>query len=713
LVSGTRQRAPVVALLLLGLAALACALPGSSTPAPSPLAPSPLPARSPTPDSRPIAGTPLATLPAVENVPFAPLRLTPFPAPGALARYPLRLDLVQNQAALAALPEAERKTLAERGFVAASTPYATLTDLYRDVTAEGIPLLFTADAALYTLDVIAGVAWQRAEGQLAPHLQALGEGLVAASQLQWEEAEDAALATAAWHNMVYFSVGSRLLNPAFPVPAAVAEIVDEELTLVRQGGSFISPLRGVQLDYGRLQPAGRYAGSTELSRYFQARNWYAEPFYLDAAEPGLARQHARQLGLMALALDESDNMARWERISSALAYFESSTTTGGMAEVGAALAASGGLGALADERVDNLVVTLANWPPDAIAAISGTTSSYSFLPPTTPLAGAILPAFVYNRVGSYAGELPAPVTAVETNIGPVRALPRSLDAAAALGSGAALKWLAEAGDTQYQGYEGQLAHMRVALQQIEPDRYAAAWLLATQSLLLPPEGRPPYAASDAWVEHQLNAWLGGWILQHHSTTLAPRPVDYIPLPAADAPGFVVASPELLAALAALARQVEEGLRQRELLDPEVGQKLLQLERLYLALQEAAAAAQTGARMGDDRLLLLAQLGPRLEALLTFAPQEAGVPLVDAGLARTVTTYTDPASGASMAAALGPAWSVYAIVEREGELWLAAGGILTASEQRLAAVAEATVEPADALEDPPPWLASLLAESSSP
>lgn len=698
--------------MLLWLAALACALPGSSTPPPAPAAPSPLPARSPTPDSRPLARTTLPTLPAVTHPPFAPLRLTPTAANGAPARYPLRLELVQNKAALASLPAAERNMLAERGFVAARAQHETLAGLYGELAAEGIPLLFTADAALYTLDLLTDVAWQRAEARLGPHLQALSEGMVAASQLQWEEAEDEALATAAWHNMAYFSVGSRLLNPAFPVPAAVAEIVDEELTLMRQGGSFVSPLRGVQLDYGRLQPAGRYAGSPELSRIYQARAWYAEPFRPDPAEPALARQQARQLALMALALAESDNLSRWELISSTLAYFESSVATGSIPEITAALAALGGSRVLQGELVDHLAATLSGWPPGPVAAVSGATSSYSFLPAPRTLAASILPAFVYNRVGAYTGEPPLPMTAVETNIGPLRGLPRLLDAAAAAGSTTALEWLAEGGDTVYQGYDAQLARMQAALQEMPPERYAPAWLLATDSLLRPPDARPPYAADEAWLDHQLNAWLAGWVLQHHSTELAPRPVDRLPLEAAALPGFVAASPQLLTSLASLAAQVEEGLRQRDLLDEEVGQKLLQLERLYLALQEAAAA-QSGARLESDRLLLLAQLGPRLESLLTFAPAPAGVPLVDHGLARTMITYADPSGGARMAAALGSAWRLYAITERDGELWLAAGGILPVFEQRLAAGAAPLAPQPDDIAGASPWLATLLAAPSSP
>jgi hypothetical protein len=711
LLSRKRQRGPALVLLLLWLAALACALPGlPAAPQPSPTAPLPRPAPSLTPDVAPLAGAAVATPPAVSRPEFAPYRLTPPPTPAARAAYPLRLDRVANEEALDALSELERKTLAERGFVAVATPYESFHDLHQQMTAAGVPLLLTAGVALHALDVIADVAWQRAELQLAAHLQALGEGMVAAAQAQWEAADDEAVALAAWHNLAYFSAGSLLLNPDFSVPLPVAEIVDEELTLVRHGGSFISPLRGVQMDYGRLQPVGHYGTSPELARYFQARQWYSQPFPLNAGQPGHARQQTRRLALMALALEEGGNLARWQRVYGALAYFESSVTGGSPVEVMAALTALGGPAILDGGQVDDLVLTLLAWPAAPVVMASGSAQSYAFLPPPASAAETILPAFVYNRVGDYLGAPPLPLTAVETNIGPLRNLPRVFDAAAALGSAEAVEWLAAGGDTLYAGYDSQLALLQQALLEDEPDNYAAAWLESMQPLLSPPAAPLPYAAHDTWMDQQLNTWFGGWLLLHHSTGLAPRPVDRLPLETAATPGFVAAEPELLARLAALARQLEEGLRQRDLLDEEAGQKLLQLERLYLGLQEVAAASIAGQRLDDDSLLLLAQLGPRLEAILTFAPPDEGVPQIDRSLARQVTTYADPTSGASMVALIGRAWPLYAIVEREGELWLAAGGIFSTYEQRQEAGAAAIAGPADDVLPPSPWLLPLLAPS---
>jgi hypothetical protein len=614
------------------------------------------------------------------------------------------LDQLNNTAALTALDAAQQRALAERGFVAVPGSYTTFDELHRDVTADGLPLLLTADVALYTLDVVVDVAWQRAERQLADHLQALTIALVAASQEQWEAAEDEAIAEAAWHNLAYFSVGARLLEPGFNVSGVVAEVVGEELTLISQGGAFVSPLRGEILDYGRLQPPARYVADPALARYFQARHWLAQPFTLSAGDPDGARRQARQLALMGQALDDSDNSPRWQRIADTLAYFENSGSGHSLEAVSASLQAVGMGSELEDSRVDDLAATLLALPAPPSLAPPPAQAVFTFLPPAAQPSQTLLPAFVYNQVGAYEGEPPLPLTAVQTNIGAVRALPRVLDAAALLGSEAALNWLQTGGDTLYQGYDSQLARLRPALQGLAPVRYGAAWLQALAPLL-------PASASSVETQRFLNSWIAGWMLHHHDAALEPLPVDWESAGAAPVPAFVEPQPAIYASLAALARQVEVGLRQRDLLDPEAGQKLLQLERLYLALEVVAATDPAGEPLDSDSRLLLQQLAPRLEALLIFEPPSGGVPLADGALARQLTTYTDRGSGARMVVGTGPAWLLYALMERDGEWWLAAGGIFSTYELRLPAGESVVPDPDELLLSP--WLHSLLASSPSP
>lgn len=703
--AGAGYRRVGLAPLLLWLAVLGCTLPGAVTPQPEP-PPSPLPPAGPAPDARPLAGTPLATLPAVTPPAFAPLRLTLQPGPGEPAQAAAELDELNNITALAALDPAARAFLREQSFVAVPGVSTTFGALYSGLTAEGLPLLFTSDAALYTLDVIVDVAWQRAELQLADHLLALSAALVAASQAQWESAGGGEGAAAAWHNLAFFSVGARLLDPGFVVPGVVADVVAEELTLIEQSGVFISPLRGESMDYARLQPPARYAADPVLARTFRARQWLGQPFALPADEPELARRHARQLALMAQAVAASDNGPRWQRIADTLAYFENSGSAHSLEAVSAVLGGPDSEGLQEGERLDDLAATLLALPsPAALAPASP--PAFTFLPPAVSPAESLLPAFVYNQVGGYEGELPLPVTARETNIGPVRLLPRVLDVAAAYGSEAARAWLAAGKDDRYQGYEGQLASLQPVLAAVQPARYGPAWLQALRLFLAP----APAGESAALEQLYLNSWLGGWVLLHHDTLLAPRPVAWVAAEEAAEPAFVQAPPQLLATLAALARQVEEGLRDRDLLDAEAGQKLLQLERLYLALQEVAEADLAGDALAADSLLLLRQLAPRLEALLTFTPSAGGVPLTDVSLSRQVTAYTDPGSGTRMVAGAGPVWTFYAVVERAGAFWLAAGGIVPAYELRQPPGEMAVPDPQEV--PTAPWLQSLLAAPSSP
>src|SRR5690606_17646014 len=125
-----------------------------------------------------------------------------------------------------------------------------------------VPQFITSDFVLHTFQVVSDVAWQRAEAQFLPgHLTALSAAMVEASQQQWEAAGSDAVSEAARFNLAFFTVAHRLLNPTAEVAPVVSEVVNEELTLIEQGGTFISPLFRRQQEYGRYAPTGQYSGS--------------------------------------------------------------------------------------------------------------------------------------------------------------------------------------------------------------------------------------------------------------------------------------------------------------------------------------------------------------------------------------------------------------------------------------------------------------------
>jgi hypothetical protein len=65
----------------------------------------------------------------------------------------------------------------------------------------------------------------------------------------------------------------------------------------------------------------------------------------------------------------------------------------------------------------------------------------------------------------------------------------------------------------------------------------------------------------------------------------------------------------------------------------------------------------------------------------------------------------------MVAGIGPAWLLYSVVERDGEFWLAAGGVFSAYELRQPPGEAEMPDPQEI--QTAPWLQSLLAPARSP
>ena len=707
---------------MLLLAALACELP-SEIPAtrPSPTGPPAFVPAAATATPPPFAGT---AAPVTMEQEAAGARFAPYTPPADLESEPtpagpLSLTEIGNPDVVERLDKAQRDLLAQQGFVVVATPFSTFGDLYQDAARQDFPVFITGDALLYSLDVLLDVAWQRAEREhLAPALEVLSQAMVEASLAQWEGAADEAVATAAWQNMAFFAVGSDLLLPGYVPPPAVATLVQDELTLIEQGGVFVSPLFGRQQDYAAFKPPGYYAADATLGRYYQAMAWYAQPLSLDGADAAVARATARRALLMAAAATAATSSGRWQQISQAATFVRGAGGAWSVAEVVAAAHAVYGTlpptEDLADlARLDDFIATLRSLPrPTAFDPQAAPV--FRFMPAAAPPDVAVFHELTFNQVGRYLREGEAlPFTAVETAIGPVRGLPRVLDVAAAFGSEEALARLEAEGDTAYDGYSFQMDALRAHFGDLDEADWTqtlgGGWLYATRPLLAT---HTPGAAPKAWWGKQFNTWVGAWVLQRHGTMLGARPVQAETEAPAATFGYVEPMPLLYGRLAALARQAISGLQARELLDEEVGQKLLRLERLLLALQDIGAKEVSGEALTDDERALVGQVGERLEALLLFAPAaEGAVARIDREPAPVVDVYASASSGEVVQAALGEVWPIYVIVPGDAQPLLAVGGVFSTYELRLMAGERLDDEAWQSLSGqrpaPAAWLAQLL------
>lgn len=706
---------------LLG-AALACALPGGDPSLPSPLPPSesPAPGGAP-PTPRPFSGT--AVSGAGESLPPAD-RFAPF-SPAAEETLPESSELppagdVDKQALSEILDEAQQEQLLAQGFLIVPRPFDSFQAVYSYGADEKLPAYITPDPVLHSLQVLSDVTWQRSQRQfLAGDLQGLSEVLVRVSQEQWEAAaSDDLPGRAAWRNMAFFAVGSSLLDPDFTPPPPVADVINEELTLIESGGRFVSPLFGVEQDYDRYQPRSYYAGDETLSRYYRAMAWYGQTLALDVEDIDVGRMSAAQALLAAWAVTTSDNLSRWERVYEPTLYFRGSAGARSLPEVLAAAesvyGSQRGPEALRDVlRLDDLIATLRALPPPASFDLQPA-PAFAFMPAAREIDAPILRDVVFNRVGAYEGAEAPGATGLQTNIGVIRGLPRALDIPAAFGSEAALARIEAAGDAAYEGYQIQMDTLRQHFAQMAPTEWSrttgGAWTFALQPLLAE-DGRawPPSAPLEGWQDRSFNTWYGAWVEMRHDTRLTPRPVTAAAQPPDAAIGYLEPHVLLYGRLASLVEQIADGLGARGLLEEESGEKMEQMARVLRGLEVISRKELKGERLTADESLLMSQLVVRLSNLTTFEPPGEGAPpLTDVALPRLVDVALEPGSGKLLQAAIGEAWPVYALVPHEERMVPALGAVYSTYELIGEQIPDGAWQEMESRPQPPPWMAPYLA-----
>ncbi len=690
---------------------LACTF---STATPTPVA---TPPPTPTTAAAPFAGISQPTSDAIPyTLPrFADYNVPPIGRKQAAADYPLTFDALANPALLSRLNAPAQIVLSRQGFVVTPVAWPHLYQIYQRARENGDPIFVSSDAVIaLTRTLLTAAAQRTGQNYLAGDLLALSQGMLAAAQTQAQSAANGDVQTAARLNAALFSVGGRLLDPAFVAPPEVADLVNDELLLIAKQGVFISPLSGLLRDYGGYQPPAHYAADPLLTGYFQANLWYQQAsFDLDQPDVRQLRQQARQLLLLGHGLESSQNWARWERVVAAQAYLAGTPPadltlrhleTAAQAVYGGWPAPS----ALADTaRLDNFIATA--------RTVVGTAKTIPWLTRPQTVAARLFPALLFNRVGGYEGPPGVtPFTSVTTSIGLVRGVPHGLDLAAVFGSSRALAVLEQGSDTRYQGFTAQLQALQAETAAWSQDEWtgdlSGAWLYTLLPLLLPANASDPvFMRAPAWEDKQLATWLAGWVLGEADlawSTGAPF-TPTVPL-LADAPewGYIEPQPELYARLAALARQMQQGLAQRDLLDKEIGEKLLRLERLLVACRQIAQKELAGvASLTAAETALLRDFGDTWQQLVTFTDGRAAPPLPT-----LLDAYTDANTGQTLQLGPGEAWQIYAIVPINDQPTLAVGGVFSlyqfgaAAAERLDTAAWPLLSPRP---HPAPWMQSYV------
>lgn len=665
---------------------------------------------------------------------------TPVPVdviPNAPAYTP-DLDAVANPSVLTDLTDAQRVALETNGFVVVPQGFDELYQVYDLAYWAGIPAFVTTDAMLHSFHILYDYALRLTEKQyLIDDLATLNAAMLAAAEADYATTSGSVQA-AAWQNLAFFAVATKLLTPEAEVPTPVREVVQQELALIEAHAGFEdSPIFGYKEDYSQYQPRGHYTRNQAFERYFRTMMWYGRmAFHLvNFDDPDAAQRETRGALLIVRALYQTRAGGEraldiWERIYEPTTFFVGTAddlTVYDYAEV--AQQVYGDLpepSALADEAQLEAFIEAARQrrKPAIVGGWVGAdedpeevTQGFRFMGRRFIPDSYIFQQLVYDKVGAYLGS-GEPFTLSWPE--PVRGFPRGLDVPAALGSARALEILTLEGDTEYEGYAEQLAKVQHEFAALPARQWTANlywnWLHTLRPLLeVKGEGYPYFMQSPAWVDKDLHTWLGSWTELRHDTILYAKQsyTSIISYPGMTR-GYVEPQPWVYARLAALTAQMRAGLDRRGLLHPEMATKLDQMEQLLLTFKTISEKELRGEPLSEEEYLIIQNIGSTLEGLTTFSEDVEGeiTSVADDRMALIADVHTDPNTQQVLEEGVGDAFPIYVVVLVEGRQVVTLGGVFSYYEFKWPMDDRLTDEAWQAMEPKPPrptWTESFIVE----
>ena len=739
--------------LLLLITLLVACLPQrpSSTPVEEPTAtpesvsPKSVPTEAPTPPPPPTA-VPLAQAIA-ETVSgrFAAYEPYPVKVEPSVQPYAVDLNSVANPDVLLALSDGQRTLLEQNGFVVVPHGVQQIYQIYQAAKDQGQPIFVTTDALLHTYHILYDYTLRFAEIKyFVDDLQGLNEAMLAAS-LQQVQSTSGQVQEAAEHNVAFFAVASVLLNPGVAVPSEVQDLVQAELSLIEAHGGFAeSPIFGYKEDYSQYVPRGHYTRNETFERYFKAMMWYGRMMF--RLKPGdnpedvqKGRMETRQAILVVAALQsatvgEQPALAVWDRIYEPTVFFVGKTDDLNVYDYSQLIQEVYGeslnLGDLEDQaRLDAFIekaMTLR--PPEIVSSFvtdqeepGEVTKGFRFMGQRFIPDSYIFQQLVYDEVKLYQGT-GQPFTRVDTAAGPMRGFPRGLDVASVLGSQRAEEIIEAEGDAEYDGYPEQLAKLRGEFAALPAEQWVEnlywSWLYSLRPLLeVKGEGYPVFMQNRAWMDKDLNTFLGSWTELRHDTILYAKQsytvmaTGLMPEPE-PAKGYVEPQPEVYARLAALCKQMRVGLDERGLLNPEYMDKLNRMESLLLSLKTMAEKELSGQALTDEEYAQIRNIGDALEGITTFSVEveDQITSEADEKMAIVADVHTEGNTGQVLEEGVGDAFTIYVVAPVEGQQVVALGGVFSYYEFKQPMTDRLTDEAWQALEpkpDLPQWTASFI------
>ena len=454
-------------------------------------------------------------------------------------------------------------TLTGNGFVVVPSRTRLFHQAYEGAAYEGHPVFVTTDVAYHVWHLAFDkVLRETEERALLPALESMLTASVDRARAQEAEMSETPLAEAAGRVTQFYEAAATLLElDVGPIgPLAEAEV---ELALAAEDLA-VSPTIGIddgsefstrKTDYSLFRPRGHYTRNADLERYFRAMSQLGNNAFLLEPESLL-------MGVLAsrIVADDPSVWQQWRAVYEPTAFLVGAADDYTPSELGTAVS----------EVVPNGWDDLERLRDPAALQQIATALAAARPVLINPEAASVRVMGARLVVDSYVLD-----QLVEPNVSG-RFAASTLDLAAAFGSEWAYSQLEATGETDYPGYDEQLASARDLLDGRTIDDWGRtvydSWLYAIDPTWRPHGvAFPAFMQTPAWTAKAHQTGFGSYTELKHDTILYTKQAvaegggDEPPIPPRH---WVEPDPVVFARLAAVTTLLREGLSSRGLLTAE-------------------------------------------------------------------------------------------------------------------------------------------------
>lgn len=581
--------------------------------------------------------------------------------------------------------DSEKEKLLENYFVVTDRideddyGYKDIYDIYNEARDTNIPQFITSDAVLHVFHKMFDKVLKNSETKyFFSRLEQLEQALYTEALNHYAENDDVFIKNCFKTVASYFAVSLSLLDDDFVPSPIVADTVQLELDLISASAGYANtPLfnNAYSEDYSQYKPRGHYTDSDSLEHYFQAMMWHGRQTFVLYDANGIKRARLTGAALALVYLMETSQVDTelwkcWNDIYLPTTFFVGKADDLLMQDYLLFVEQEYFNKALSDMSLSEFLNI------DTISNFIEAADQYMPLPSITTLT---------PKGMRFMGQRFTPDNKILVNmVDQYRTMPKSLDIPAVLHSEEAYNILEEIGETDIDGYVGNLNYLKNIFESYPDEQWAENlywnWIYCLMPLLTEKgSGFPPFMQNVAWLRKDINTALGSWTELRHDTILYSKqgayPIGYMP-GSVLAKGYVEPNPWLFARLASLTKFMETGLQNFDIDDAYSSNKLSTFTELMVNYKNIAVKELTQAEISLSDYEKICLFGVTVAGLTeedyyneyTDPENKDGMPVI-------ADVYTDP-MGVCLEEGVGYPNRMFVVVPCDTSLQIAVGGVFS-------------------------------------